>query len=69
VTVAPLTRTIRGIRTEVPVGPDDGVPADSVVNLDDIGTIPKALLESPIAQLSRERMSAIRRAIMFALDL
>ena len=69
VTVAPLTRTIRGIRTEVPVGPDDGVPADSVVNLDDIGTIPKGLLESPIALLSHERMSAIRRAIMFALDL
>jgi mRNA-degrading endonuclease toxin of MazEF toxin-antitoxin module len=53
----------------VPVGPEDGVPAESVVNLDDIGTIPKALLESPIAQLSPARMSAIRRAIMFALDL
>ena len=27
VTVAPLTRTIRGIRSEVELGPDDGMPA------------------------------------------
>ena len=69
VTVAPLTRTIRGIPVEVPLGPADGLPARCVVNLDDLATIPKALMDERITALSREKMKAVAAAIGFALDL
>jgi mRNA interferase MazF len=39
VTVAPITTTIRGLSTEVPVGTVNGLDHDSVVSLDDIQTI------------------------------
>ena len=69
VTVAPVTRTIRDIPTEVVLGRQDGMSEQSVVNLDDIITIPKRLLERPITVLSQEKMSQVERAIAFALDL
>ena len=40
-TVAPLTRTIRGLDSEVVLEPDDGVPTRSAVTLDNIATIDK----------------------------
>ena len=69
VTVAPVTRTIRGIPVEVPLGREDGVPSACAVNLDDIMTIPKALLRRRIAELSPARIAGIEAAIRFALDL
>lgn len=44
VTVAMVTRTVRDIPVEVPLGPEDGMPAECAVNLDDILTIPKTRL-------------------------
>ncbi|MGH7819142.1 MAG: type II toxin-antitoxin system PemK/MazF family toxin [Candidatus Binatia bacterium] len=69
ITVAPLTRTIRDIPVEVPLGTEEGLPAPCVVNLDDIATVPKRLLENRITALAREKMDAVADAIRFALDL
>ncbi len=69
VTVATITRTIRGIQVEVPLGPEDGLPARCVVNLDDINTISKSMLIERITMLSREKLAAVATAIFFALDL
>jgi len=69
VTVAPVTRTIRNIPVEVLLDKDDGLPSRCVVNLDDISTIPKALVRQQIAALSAEKMHQIEAAIRFALDL
>jgi mRNA interferase MazF len=69
VTVAPITRTIRNIPVEVRVGRPDGLPADGVVNLDDITTIPKTLLKNRMTRLSGEKTAEIELAIRFALDL
>lgn len=68
-TVAPITRSGRPIRSHVAVGPEDGLPQPSVVNLDDIQTMPMAQLLRRIAVLSDERMAEVDRAIKFALDL
>ncbi len=68
-TVAPVTRTIREIPTEVPLDKDDGLPRRCVVNLDDIATIPKPLLDERLTVLSERRMREIDRAIRFALGL
>ena len=69
ITVAPITRTIRNIPVEVRLGRSDGLPAECVVNLDDIMTIPKSLLKNRMAMLSGEKTAEIERAIRFALDL
>ena len=69
ITVAPLTRTIRGIPVEVPLEVKDGLPQPCVINLDSIITIPKRLLESRIADLSSEKLRLVREAVRFALDL
>jgi mRNA interferase MazF len=69
VTVAPVTRTIRGISTEVILDEQDGMPVKCVVNLDDIVTIPKNLLIEKITGLSSEKIKAVNIAVMFALDI
>lgn len=63
---APLTRTIRDIPSEVPVGPDDGMPADSVISLDNTTLLHKALLVYRIGTLGPDKMSAICQALSYA---
>ncbi len=54
---------------EVPLDESDGMPIRCVVNLDDILTIPKALLEDRITVLSRQKLLQVSKAIVFALAL
>jgi len=69
ITVAMVSRTMRGIPVEVTLGPEDGMPDQCAVNLDNILTIPKARLMDRITTLPAEKMVAVARAIFFALDL
>jgi mRNA interferase MazF len=69
VTVAVITRAIRGIPVEVPLGKEDGMSMECVVSLDNILTIPKTRLGEYITVLSPEKMAAVVKAIVFALDL
>ena len=69
ITVAIVTRVARNIPVEVPLGPEDGMPQQCVANLDDILTIPKARLTGRITVLSPQKMTAVARAVVFALDL
>jgi mRNA interferase MazF len=64
VVVALVTRTIRGVETEVELGPADGMPVACAVSLDNLRTVPTALLTQPIARLDPVRMDAICRALM-----
>jgi mRNA interferase MazF len=63
VVVALITRTIRGIETEVEIGPADGMPVDCAVSLDNLRTVPRALLTEPITKLDPARMEAVCRAV------
>jgi mRNA-degrading endonuclease toxin of MazEF toxin-antitoxin module len=54
---------------EVLVAQAEGMPQDSMVNLDSINTIPKNALRSLICTLSPGKMQAVRTAIIEALDL
>jgi mRNA interferase MazF len=69
VTVAEVTRTIRKIAVEVPLGPDDGLPKNCVANLDTIITIRKELLIERIALLRSDKIEQIEKAIRFALGM
>lgn len=66
VTTAVVTRTIRGIPTEVRLGTDDGMPEECVVNLDNLRHIPRAFLADPITTLSGPRMHEVCRALAIA---
>lgn len=62
VVVALVTRTIRGIDTEVEIGPADGMPIECAVTLDNLRTVPQVLLTRPITKLGATRMNAICEA-------
>jgi mRNA interferase MazF len=66
-TVAPITRTVRGIPSEVPLGPDDGLQETCAVNLDHVQTVDRGRLGALITTLSSQRMTEIREAFLFAL--
>jgi mRNA interferase MazF len=69
VTVAPITSTIRGLSTEVLLGPDNGVHHASVVNCDNIVTIPTSALGRHIGYLFPTQEPALSQAIRSAFDL
>lgn len=64
--VAPLTRTIRGIPTEVRLGPEDGVPEECVASFDNLQQARKFALSEPIASLSGPTMHEVCRALAIA---
>jgi len=66
VTVAPVTRTIRRIRSEVPLGRDEGLPI-SVANCDSLRTIPKRSLSKRIGSLDSQKLVLLDRALRYAL--
>ena len=66
VTVAPITTTIRGIPTEVVIGPECGLKTTSAINLDNLVTVPKNGLRSFVATVPPSVMTEIREAILFA---
>jgi mRNA interferase MazF len=69
VTVAPVTSAARGLSVEIPVGQANGLGHDSVVNCDNIVTIPKAALGERIGYLLPAQEVALTAAIHAAFDL
>lgn len=66
VLVAPATRTIRGLPTEVALGPEDGMPSACALSLDNLTTVPKALLTERIAALPAAKRDDLCRALRAA---
>lgn len=70
VTCAPITRTIRGIRSEVEVGPEQGLPDASAIVCDSVLTVPQAALDpNPVGHLDEVHTAALDRALRYALDI
>ncbi|NQW23223.1 MAG: type II toxin-antitoxin system PemK/MazF family toxin [SAR202 cluster bacterium] len=69
VTIAPVTTRTRGIRSEVALGPEDGLPRICAANLDSITTIPKNTLQQHIVSLPGDKLQAVNHALHFALGL
>ena len=69
VTVAPITRTIRGIPTEVVLGEESGLKTASAANFDNLQTVSKQRLGRHLGALPRSRWREVREAILFALAL
>ena len=70
ITCAPITRTIRGIRSEVEVGVPEGLPERSVISCDNLITIPVALLDAhAVGHLDIRARADLDRALRYALDI
>ena len=69
VTIAPITRTIRDIPTEVLLLKEDGMPKECAINFDHIQTVSKEKIGSRITMISGEKWQEVRQAILFAFDL
>jgi mRNA interferase MazF len=66
VIIAYLTSRIRGIPTEIPLGPEDGMPRECAVSFDNVRAVPKALLSDPITSLAGKRMREVCKALAIA---
>ena len=55
VVVAPITRTVRDIPTEVPLEVDDGLPQRSAASFDNLQVVAKSHLTRRIASISHRR--------------
>lgn len=64
IVVAALTRTRRGLVSELELTPsDDGVPTSCVLNFDNIHTVPRASFRRRVTLLSTPRMAQICRTL------
>lgn len=69
VTVAAVTGTIRGLPTEVPLGPEHGLARECVMNCDNLFTVPKSALGARRGALDPEALDRLRTALRVALDI
>ena len=69
VTIAPITTTVKGLSSEVRVGVPNGLDHDSAISLDNVITVPTALLGRTIGFLSQEQEALLARAVVLAYDL
>ena len=66
VVVAALTRTRRGVVSELELTKADGVPTDSVVNFDNIHTIARDTFRRRVTTLPAGRMAEACRVLQAA---
>jgi mRNA interferase MazF len=68
IVVAPVTRTIREIPTEIPLGQGEGLQTKCVATMDAVLAFPKSMLVRRIGELSRERRPELCTAVGAAFD-
>jgi mRNA interferase MazF len=68
VIVAPVTSTIRGLSTEVPLGRDDGIRHPSVANLDNVQLLSRDRFRRRIGQAQPATLMTLCAALSVAVD-
>jgi mRNA interferase MazF len=66
VIVAPATRRVRGLSSEVELGLEDGMPTECVLNFDHVSIVQKGRLGRVICELPEKRWSEVRSALLAA---
>jgi mRNA interferase MazF len=70
VTCAPISRTIRGIRSEVAIGMDHGLAGTAVITCDNVVTVAKTDLDpEPVGRLDLATRARLDRALRYSLDI
>jgi mRNA interferase MazF len=68
VVIAPVTSTVRGLSTEVPLGRDDGIRHPSVANLDNVQLLSRDRFRRRIGRAQPATMAAMCAALSVAVD-
>jgi mRNA interferase MazF len=68
VVVAPATRTVRDIPTEVALDRGDGMPETCALSMDNVTVVAKSALRTFICTLGPDRMEAVCMALRAAVD-
>jgi mRNA interferase MazF len=66
VIVVPITRTIRGIATEVALSTEDGMPVACAMSFDHVSLAQRARLGPVMATLAEARWPEVERALLVA---
>jgi mRNA interferase MazF len=66
--VAPVTRTVRSIPTEIAFGPDDGLPTECAASFDNVQPINRHLLTERVTALDPPRRHEICAALAALAD-
>ncbi|MBA2717171.1 MAG: type II toxin-antitoxin system PemK/MazF family toxin [Propionibacteriales bacterium] len=67
VVVAALTRTVRGLVSELELSPErDGVPTSCVVNFDNLHTVPRTAFRRHLTTLPAPRLAQVCRTLAAA---
>ena len=69
VAVVEVTTRARGLKTEVLLGTEEGLPRPCVANADVLNNIPKEFLDRPLGKLNTAKLAALGEAIKYALGL
>jgi mRNA interferase MazF len=69
VVVAEVTTRLRGAPTEIRLGRAEGLSRPSVVNVENLVTVPKEWLRERAGALSRPKIVQVNEALRFALEL
>ncbi|MGC5614698.1 type II toxin-antitoxin system PemK/MazF family toxin [Georgenia sp. Z1491] len=69
VTIAPITTTAKGLSSEVPLGPENGLDHPCVAAIDNVTTVPTAHLGRTIGFVTPAQEEQLVRAIVLAYDL
>ena len=70
VVVAPCTRTIRDIASEIPLGLEEGLPDECVAVCDSLLAVPRDRFDpEPIGSLDASRVPELDAALRFALGI
>ena len=64
--VVPVTRTIRGLSTEVVLTPEEGMPVVCALNFDHVALAQREHIGALICRLREDRWSEVRKAILLA---
>jgi len=67
VVVAACSRTVRGVRAELALGPDDGMPEPCVASFDNLHTLRRSMFRRRMTRLSPQRMDEACRTLAAAL--
>jgi len=68
IVVATVSKHIYGASTEVLLGVEDGMSRECAIGLDNLRTVPKALLTEEITVLGAEKIHEVCRALALATD-
>jgi mRNA interferase MazF len=64
--VVPVTRTVRGLITEVILSPDDGMPVVCALNFDHVSLAQRSRLGAVLCSLRESRWDEVRTALVIA---